>query len=117
YGQELMAESYAVAQMNAIIHDMSVGIARGDTMINPKFKTADSKIRTYDIVVTNPMWNQDFNPDIFADDPFDRFRTHGGITTGKGDWASLQHTMPCLNERALATVMTDTSAPSLRSSP
>src|SRR5579883_1330236 len=87
YGQELTAESYAMAQMNAIIHDMSVEIARGDTMINPKFKTADSKIRTYDIVVANPMWNQPFNPDIFSDDPFDRFRTQGGVTTGKGDWA------------------------------
>ena len=39
-GQELQAESYAVAHMNAIIHDMEVKIARGDTMINPKFKTA-----------------------------------------------------------------------------
>ena len=86
YGQELMAESYAVAHMNAIIHDMNIEIARGDTMINPKFKTADSKIRTYDIVIANPIWNQDFNPDIFADDLFDRFRTQGGITTGKADW-------------------------------
>ena len=81
YGQEMTAESYAVAQMNAIIHDMSVEMARGDTMINPKFKTADSKIRTYDAVVANPMWNQPFNPDIFSDDPFDRFRTRGGATT------------------------------------
>jgi type I restriction enzyme M protein len=110
YGQELMAESYAVAQMNAIIHDMSVEIARGDTMINPKFKTVDSKIRTYDIVVANPMWNQDFNPDIFADDPFDRFRTQGGVTTGKGDWAWLQHTMSCINERGRAAVVLDTGA-------
>jgi type I restriction enzyme M protein len=110
YGQELMAESYAVAQMNAIIHDMTAEIARGDTMINPKFKTADSKIRTYDIVVANPMWNQDFNPDIFADDPFDRFRTQGGITTGRGDWAWLQHTLACLNERGRAAVVLDTGA-------
>jgi len=110
YGQELTAESYAVAQMNAIIHDMSVEIARGDTMINPKFKTADSKIRSYDIVVANPMWNQPFNPDIFSDDPFDRFRRAGGITTGKGDWAWLQHTMACLGERGRAAVVLDTGA-------
>ena len=110
YGQELMAESYAVAQMNAIIHDMSAEIARGDTMINPKFKTADSKIRSYDIVIANPMWTQDFNPDVFADDPFDRFRTQGGVTTGKGDWAWLQHTMACLNERGRAAVVLDTGA-------
>lgn len=110
YGQELTAESYAVAQMNAIIHDMSIEMARGDTMINPKFKTADSKIRTYDIVVANPMWNQPFNPDIFADDPFNRFRTQGGASTGKGDWAWLQHTLACLNERGRAAVVLDTGA-------
>jgi type I restriction enzyme M protein len=110
YGQELTAESYAVAQMNAIIHDMSVEMARGDTMINPKFKTVDSKIRTYDVVVANPMWNQPFNPDIFADDPFDRFRTQGGITSGKGDWAWLQHTLACLNDRGRAAVVLDTGA-------
>jgi len=110
YGQELTAESYAVAQMNAIIHDMDVEMARGDTMINPKFKTADSKIRTYDIVVANPMWNQPFNPDIFAEDPFDRFRTQGGITTGKGDWAWLQHTVACMNDRGRAAVVLDTGA-------
>jgi type I restriction enzyme M protein len=110
YGQELQAESYAVAKMNAIIHDMETEIERGDTMINPKFKTADSKIRTYDIVVANPMWNQPFNPDIFADDPFDRFRTQGGVTTGKGDWAWLQHTLTCLNERGRAAVVLDTGA-------
>ncbi|MFC4623787.1 N-6 DNA methylase [Daeguia caeni] len=110
YGQELTAESYAVAQMNAIIHDMSVEMARGDTMINPKFKTADGRIRTYDIVVANPMWNQPFNPDIFADDPFDRFRTAGGATTGKGDWAWLQHTLACLNDRGRAAVVLDTGA-------
>ena len=110
YGQELQAESYAVAKMNAIIHDMEAEIERGDTMINPKFKTADSKIRTYDIVVANPMWNQPFNPDIFTDDPFDRFRTQGGVTTGKGDWAWLQHTLTCLSERGRAAVVLDTGA-------
>ncbi|MDP9176939.1 MAG: N-6 DNA methylase [Gemmatimonadota bacterium] len=110
YGQELTAESYAVAKMNAIIHDMSVEMARGDSMINPKFKTADSKIRTYDIVVANPMWNQPFNPDVFTEDSFDRFRTQGGITTGKGDWAWLQHTMACLNDRGRAAVVLDTGA-------
>lgn len=107
-GQELQAESYAVAQMNGIIHDMQIELARGDTMINPKFRTADGRIRTYDIVVANPMWNQPFAPDVFANDPYDRFRTTGGITTGKGDWAWLQHTLACLNDRGRASVVLDT---------
>ena len=59
-GQERQAESYAVAYMNAIIHDMEVEIARGDTMINPKFKTPSGQINTHDVVIANPMWNQPF---------------------------------------------------------
>ena len=110
YGQELQAESYAVARMNGIIHDMEMEIERGDTMINPKFKTATGQIATHDIVVANPMWNQPFSPELFANDPFDRFRTQGGATTGKGDWAWLQHTLSCLNERGRAAVVLDTGA-------
>ena len=64
----------------------------------------------HDIVVANPMWNQDFNQELFENDPFDRFRTSGGVTTGKGDWAWLQHTLACLNERGRAAVVLDTGA-------
>ena len=106
--QELQAENYAIAQMNGVIHDMDIEIARGDTMINPKFRTVEGKVRTSDIVVANPMWNQPFNPDIFANDPFDRFRTAGGITTGTGDWAWLQHTLACMNDHGRAAVVLDT---------
>ena len=108
YGQELQADSYAVAHMNAIIHDMEIQVERGDTIINPKFKDAAGRITGHDVVVANPMWNQDFNQDIFANDPFDRFRTAGGVTTGKGDWAWLQHTLASLNERGRAAVVLDT---------
>ena len=110
HGQELQAESYATAHMNAIVHDMEVRIERGDTMLNPKFKDGAGRIATHDIVVANPMWNQPFNPDVFDNDPFDRFRSAGGITTGKGDWAWLQHTLACLNERGRAAVVLDTGA-------
>ena len=110
YGQELQAESYAVAHMNAVIHDMDVQIERGDTMINPKFKDAAGRITGHDIVIANPMWNQDFNQELFENDPFDRFRTTGGVTTSKADWAWLQHTLACLNERGRAAVVLDTGA-------
>jgi type I restriction enzyme M protein len=56
------------------------------------------------------MWNQPFAPDVFANDPFDRFRTTGGVTTGKGDWAWLQHTLACLGDNGRAAVVLDTGA-------
>lgn len=109
-GQELQAESYAVAKMNGIIHDMEVELARGDTMINPKFRDAAGKIRSFDVVVANPMWNQSFDPDLFADDPFERFRPAGGVTSGKGDWAWLQHAYACMGDHGRAAVVLDTGA-------
>ena len=109
-GQELQAESYAVARMNAIIHDMEVELARGDTMINPKFRDAAGKIRGHDIVVANPMWNQPFAQDLLKNDPFERFQAAGGITSGKGDWAWLQHTLACLSNDGRAAVVLDTGA-------
>src|SRR5258707_1126499 len=96
--------------MNGIIHDMNIEVARGDTMINPRFRTAEGKLRKFDVIVANPMWNQAFAPDVFADDAFERFRTAGGVTTGRGDWAWLQHTFACLNDHGRAAVVLDTGA-------
>jgi type I restriction enzyme M protein len=110
YGQELQAESYAVARMNTIIHDMDVDLQRGDTMINPKFRDPAGGLQRCDIVVANPMWNQTFSPDIFEDDPYDRFAKAGGITSGKGDWAWLQHTLSVMNDGGRAAVVLDTGA-------
>lgn len=110
FGQELQAESYAVAEMNAIIHDMAVELQRGDTMLNPKFREASGALRRYDVVVANPMWNQPFSPDIFEDDPFDRFIEAGGVTTGRGDWAWLQHTLAIMNDSGRAAVVLDSGA-------
>ena len=109
-GQELQAESYAVAQMNTIIHDMDVDLRRGDTMINPKFRDAAGALLRYDIVAANPMWNQPFSPDIFEDDPFDRFTKAGGVTSGKGDWAWLQHTLSTMSEAGRGAVVLDSGA-------
>lgn len=110
YGQERQAESFAVAKMNGIIHDMDIEVVRGDSMINPKFRNADGTLRKFDIIVANPMWNQPFAPEVFANDPFDRFRTAGGVTSGKGDWAWLQQTVACMSDRGRAAVVLDTGA-------
>ena len=111
YGQELEGASYAVAHMNAKIHDMDIELARGNSMLNPKFRTPDGRIQAFDIVIANPMWNQPFDADTtFANDPYDRFRTAGGVTSGKGDWAWLQHTLACLNDHGRAAVVLDTGA-------
>ena len=110
YGQELTGSSFAIACMNKIIHDMQGEVVRGDSIRNPKFRDNDTNLRKFDIVVANPMWNQPFASDVFEDDPFERFEEHGGITTSKGDWAWLQHTLATLKDSGRAAVVLDTGA-------
>ncbi|NCC49890.1 MAG: helix-turn-helix domain-containing protein [Spartobacteria bacterium] len=110
YGQELTGSSYAIARMNMVIHDMEGEIVRGNSMTNPKFRAPDGRLRTFDIVVANPMWNQPFDASVYEKDDYGRFDEHGGVTSGKADWAWLQHTLTCLNDTGRAAVVLDTGA-------
>ena len=73
YGQEILAPTFAMAKMNAFIHDMETQIALGDTMIRPAFTKPDGSIRKFDLVTANPMWNQDFSQDTYENDAYNRF--------------------------------------------
>ncbi len=110
YGQELTGSSYAIACMNRIIHDMQGEVLRGDSMRNPKFRESDTRLKKLDIVVANPMWNQAIEPTVYENDPFERFETQGGITTGKADWAWLQHTLAAIKDGGRGAVVLDTGA-------
>jgi type I restriction enzyme M protein len=57
YGQEYTANTWAMANMNMIIHDMEGKIEIGDTFRHPKFIQA-GKLAQFERVVANPMWNQ-----------------------------------------------------------
>ena len=110
YGQELTGSSYAIARMNMVIHDMEGEIVRGNSMTNPKFRESDTSLKKFDIVVANPMWNQAFEEKTFEKDPFERFDSAGGSTSGKGDWAWLQHTAALLKDDGRAAVVLDSGA-------
>ena len=110
YGQELTGSSYAIARMNMVIHDMEGEIVRGNSMTNPKFRGEDGRLRTFDIVVANPMWNQPFDSTVYDHDDYGRFDESGGVTSGKADWAWLQHTAASLGPNGRAAVVLDTGA-------
>ena len=110
YGQELTSSSFAIACMNRIIHDMEGKVQRGNSMENPKFRDSSGRLKKFDIIVANPMWNQPINTSVYENDPYDRFESHGGITSGKADWAWLQHTLACLKKDGRAAVVLDTGA-------
>jgi type I restriction enzyme M protein len=113
FGQELTGESFAIARMNMVVHDMESEIVRGNTMTSPKFLD-DGRLRRFDAVVTNPMWNQKtFDRATYEQDPFERFAMTGGFApSSTADWAWLQHVVASLKETGRAAVVLDTGAAS-----
>ncbi len=113
HGQELMGSSFAIARMNMVLHDMEGEIARGNTMTNPKFME-NGALQQFDIVVTNPMWNQkNFDATTYENDPQERFTNRGGFAPAStADWAWMQHVLASLGEHGRAAVVLDTGAAS-----
>lgn len=119
FGQEINHVTYAMAKMNAFIHDMEAEIALGDTMRNPRFTTSSaatgsgsrgqSALRTFDKVTANPMWNQKFPGEVYENDTFNRF-TRGIPPSSSADWGWVQHMFASLNERGKMAVVLDTGA-------
>jgi type I restriction enzyme M protein len=109
YGQELNHVTYAIAKMNMIIHDMEGEIAIGDTFRSPKFLSG-SKLKTFDLVAANPMWNQDgYDTEFYDADPFDRFR-FGYAPASTADWGWVQHMLASLNGKGRAVIVLDTGS-------
>ncbi|MCR9279331.1 MAG: type I restriction-modification system subunit M [Pseudomonadaceae bacterium] len=114
FGQEYTPETWAMANMNMIIHDMQGQIEIGDTFKNPKFRSKAGKLRTFDRVVANPMWNQDwFTESDYDNDELDRFPAGAGFPgKSSADWGWVQHMHASLNDKARAAVVLDTGAAS-----
>ena len=113
FGQEYIPETWAMANMNMIIHDMEGRIEIGDTFKNPKFRAAkNGKLRTFDRVVANPMWNQDWYTEAdYDNDELDRFPP-GFPGKSSADWGWVQHMHASLNVEGRAAVVLDTGAAS-----
>ncbi|MBU1367388.1 MAG: type I restriction-modification system subunit M [Candidatus Omnitrophica bacterium] len=109
YGQEQNYVTYAMAKMNMIIHDMEGDIMIGDTLRNPKLLKG-SKLKTFDLVVANPMWNQDgYTEDFYEADTFNRFE-NGYPPASSADWGWVQLMFASLNDNGKAAIVLDTGA-------
>lgn len=112
YGQENEPGTWAMANMNMIIHDMEGEIQIGDTFRKPKFRKGN-RLQTFDRVVANPMWNQtEFKEKDYDADELDRFPKGAGYPGGKADWGWVQHILASLNDKGHAAVVLDTGAAS-----
>jgi type I restriction enzyme M protein len=110
YGQENEPGTWAMANMNMIIHDMEGDIQIGDTFRRPYFREGN-RLRTFDRVVANPMWNQtEFSEADYEADELDRFPQGAGFPGGKADWGWMQHILASLRPSGRGAVVLDTGA-------
>ena len=115
YGQEQMATTFAMAKMNAFLHDFTGADLRiGDTLRNPSFVAEDSELKRFDYVFANPMWNQDgkeigYDDTLFANDRFKRYG-RGVPSLSNLDWVWVQHILASLKETGRAAIVLDTGA-------
>ena len=109
YGQEINPSTFAMARMNAVIHDLQADIRIGHTMRHPAFKDTAGRLQTFDRVTANPMWNQKFPVETYENDPYERF-TLGIPPHSSADWGWLQHMLASLHEHGKMAVVLDTGA-------
>ncbi|MCG2826625.1 MAG: type I restriction-modification system subunit M [Thermoplasmatales archaeon] len=95
YGQEINVFTWAIAKMNVLLHDMEARLHQGDTFSNPKFLGNDGSLSKFDIVLANPMWNQDGYKSAMENDRFNRF-TYGIAPDSSADWGWIQHMLASL---------------------
>jgi type I restriction enzyme M protein len=108
FGQEINPSTFAIARMNAFLHDMDAAIALGDTIHRPAF-TEHNRLRRFDLVTANPMWNQDFPQSTYEHDPYGRF-VFGAPPSSSADWGWFQHMLASLGEKGRMAVVLDTGA-------
>ena len=111
YGQELTPTTYAMAKMNAFLHDfIGADLGIGDTFRNPHFVDGNSGLQRFDYVLANPMWNQkEYDDAFYANDSWGRF-TYGVAPSSSADWAWTQHILASLKENGRAAIVLDTGA-------
>lgn len=109
FGQEINGSTFAMARMNAFIHDMEAEIALGDAMHRPAFTTGEGRLREFDMVTANPMWNQKFPPATYENDTYERFG-RGIPPTSSADWGWVQHMFASLKNTGRMAVVLDTGA-------
>jgi len=104
YGQENEPTTWAICTLNMILHNIkSAHIEQGDTITTPEHKNEDGTLKTFDKILANPPFSQNYNASE-VEFPA-RFGYGWAPETGKkADLMFLQHMIASLND-VMATVM------------
>jgi len=112
YGQEVNPTTYALAEMNMILHGIkSPKLAVGDTLLWPQFKEGE-RFKRFDVVIANPPWNQDgYGEETLKKAEFkeERFK-YGYPPNNSADWAWIQHMLTSAEDDGRIGIVIDNGA-------
>jgi type I restriction enzyme M protein len=106
YGQEKDVATWALAEMNMILHGYATAeIVKGDSITSPGF-TMTGRLKPHDFVVANPpfstkSWSNGIDP---VHDDYERFE-YGTPPAKNGDYAFLLHVIKSLKSSGKAAVI------------
>jgi type I restriction enzyme M protein len=104
YGQENDNATWALSRMNMILHDNATAdIAKGDTLVDPRFITKDNKLRTFDFAVANPPFS-DKSWTNGLENEYERF-VYGKPPQKNGDYAYLLHALASLKSTGRGVIV------------
>lgn len=104
-GQETNPDTFGICKMNLVVHGVtSFNIELGDVLKTPKLLDG-GKLKTYDKVLANFPFSEDWNNTNAAKDPYKRFAYGIPPSKDKADFAFIQHMFSCLNEKGMAAIV------------
>jgi type I restriction enzyme M protein len=103
YGQEKDVSTYALAQMNMILHGRpDAELFKGDTLTEPRL-TEGNRLRTFDFAVANPPFSYKSWSNGLENE-YGRFK-YGRPPEKNGDYAFLLHILKSLKGKGKAAVI------------
>jgi type I restriction enzyme M protein len=108
FGQEINGDTWTIAMMNVMLHDLEAELHQGDSFADPRFLDGSS-LKQFDLVIANPMWNQDGYRPIMESDQFGRFG-YGIAPNRSADWGWIQHMLFSLKPKGKMGIVLDQGA-------
>ena len=104
YGQESNGTTWSLCRMNMLLHGIYDADIKNDDTIRIPRHYLDGKLRTYDRVIANPPFSQNYSTtDMKHKERFQVFMPEGGK---KGDFMFVQHMISVLNgDGKMAVIM------------
>ncbi|MEH1846795.1 MAG: N-6 DNA methylase [Nostoc sp.] len=105
YGQEINQNTFSLAKINLLLHDIfDFDIRLGDTIREPQL-VENGKLMLFDRVISNPTFNvSNWGYELSKFDMYDRFR-YGIPPKAGGNFAFIQHILTTLTNTGKAGVL------------